>query len=198
MRLWGQFSMNTPEKSPTTKEYGQEKNPITPERFEELSQNREKEARASMENAKNAEKEARAEALETAISIEENNKKEESKNTSSVERNTVISKKQREDSFNRTMKRVQSDLPISQKVFSKIIHNKTIEKTSELVGSTVARPNSILYGSIFAFIFTLLAYLIAKTIGYRLSGFETILSFSIGWMFGLIFDYLKLLYKGHK
>lgn len=190
--------MNTPEKSPTTKEYGQEKNPITPERFEELSQNREKEARASMENAKNAEKEARAEALETAISIEENNKKEESKNTSSVERNTVISKKQREDSFNRTMKRVQSDLPISQKVFSKIIHNKTIEKTSELVGSTVARPNSILYGSIFAFIFTLLAYLIAKTIGYRLSGFETILSFSIGWMFGLIFDYLKLLYKGHK
>lgn len=96
------------------------------------------------------------------------------------------------------MKRVQSEMPTTQRLFSKIIHNKTVEKTSEVIGNTVARPNSILSGSISAFLVTLLTYYVAKTIGYRLSGSETMVAFIAGWILGLIFDYLKLMFMGNK
>ena len=47
-------------------------------------------------------------------------------------------------------------------------------------------------------VFGLIIYTIAKTIGYKLSGFETIAAFLIGWLIGLIYDYLRILITGKK
>lgn len=113
-------------------------------------------------------------------------------------RNAPISKKERDASFKRTMSEVRSHMPPVKRVFSQFIHNKTVEKTSEAIGSTVARPNAILAGAVMAFIFTLGIYLIAKKLGYQLSGFETIGSFVLGWIVGLIYDYARLLITGKK
>ena len=94
-----------------------------------------------------------------------------------------------------TMKQTRSHLSTPSRAFSKAIHNPTVEKTSDVVGSTVARPNAILFASISAFVLVGILYLVARYYGYRLSGFETMAAFIIGWVLGLLFDYSSLMFK---
>ncbi len=170
------------------------------EQLEKLANNAERGIEAPHDGEKSAER-ARHEALESAISVESGGAetyRDSEPAAAPVIRRGPISKKQRENSYKRTMKQVQAELPPVERTFSKIIHNKAIEKTSEVVGSTVARPNAILAGAIFAFVLTLITYLVAKNIGYSLSGFETIAAFVIGWVVGILYDYLRLLVTGKK
>ncbi len=141
---------------------------------------------------------ARVEALENAKSseIKKVDEKEKIEKRSSSNRRGPINKKKREKSFKQTINLVQNELPPRSRTFSKIIHNKTIEKTSDIVGSTIARPNAILAGAFTAFILTLLTYIVAKTSGYALSGFEAIAAFIIGWIIGLLYDYFRILFTG--
>ena len=101
-------------------------------------------------------------------------------------------------SYKKTMKETQAHMKPAERTFSKVIHNPAVEKTSEAVGSTVARPNAILAGSLTAFLMTLGVYLFAKYYGYPLSGFETIAAFTLGWLVGLMFDYLRVMITGKK
>ena len=84
------------------------------------------------------------------------------------------------------------------RTFSKVIHNPVVEKTSEVVGSTVARPNAILSGSVGAFILVLGVFLIARHYGYQLSGAETIVAFAIGWVVGIVYDFLRAMITGSR
>lgn len=164
-----------------------EKMPKTPESTVELSP-RDIETRAEK---------ARIDALETAVSIESTGAEKE-KSHAPTERRGSISKKQREKSYKQTMNQIQDELPISSRAFSRVIHNSIVEKTSDAIGNTVARPNALFAGAFVAFILTLLTYTIAKTIGYSLSGFETIAAFIIGWLIGITYDYLKVMISGKK
>jgi hypothetical protein len=101
-------------------------------------------------------------------------------------------------SYKKTMQETQAQMKPASRTFSKVIHNPVVEKTSEVIGSTVARPNAILAGSASAFLFTLALYLIARYYGYPLSGFETIAAFILGWVVGLLFDYLRVMITGKK
>ncbi|MDB5177721.1 MAG: hypothetical protein JWO61_104 [Candidatus Saccharibacteria bacterium] len=146
-------------------------------------------------------KEASAEAMEQAKSRERDQplQHHEQKAPSKERRkNGVISKKEAAANYKRTMSHVQSELPLPSRAFSKLIHNKAVERISDAVGSTVARPNAILAGSLVAFVFTLGLFLLARYYGYPLSGTETIAAFIVGWMIGLLFDYLKLEFTGGK
>jgi hypothetical protein len=137
---------------------------------------------------------ARKEAFEQAASVEK--KHDAKREQSPAERRGPLTKKERDRSFDNTMEEVRSQMSGPSRAFSKVIHNKTVEKVSDAVGSTIARPNAILSGSIFAFVFTLVVYLIARYNGYPLSGAETIASFALGWVLGLIFDYFRVLVSG--
>ncbi len=101
-------------------------------------------------------------------------------------------------SFNITMKGARAHMSSPSRVFSKVIHNKAVERISDAVGTSVARPNAILSGSAAAFILTLSVYLVARFYGYPLSGFETIGAFILGWVLGNIFDYLRIMITGKK
>jgi len=142
---------------------------------------------------------ARIKAEKDAADLKLANKaaKKPKKRSAPKQRNT-ISKKQRDESYKRTIKRVQSELPLPARAFSKVIHNKAIENISDFIGATIARPNAVLTGSIVAFTLTLITYTVSKTIGYKLSGFETIAAFIIGWLLGIIYDYFKVLATGKK
>lgn len=159
----------------------------TPESTVELSP-RDIEARAEK---------ARLEALETAVSVEAKSVEKES-SKSHKSRRGPINKKQHEKSFKQTMSQVQQELPAGKKVFSKVIHNNFVEKTSDVIGDTVARPNALFAGAFVAFVLTILTYTVAKTIGYNLSGFETIAAFIVGWLIGITYDYLRVLVTGKK
>lgn len=117
---------------------------------------------------------------------------------SPAERRGAAPKKAREAAYKATMKEVESQLSPASRTFSKIIHNKAVERASEVTGNTIARPNAILYGALFAFLMTLGVYLLAKNLGYPLSGFETIGAFALGWVLGLVFDFLKVMVTGRK
>jgi hypothetical protein len=130
--------------------------------------------------------------------------KTEQKKEKSVEKNSnrgysgVVNKKLKDQSYKKTITEIQKDLSISSKIFSKITHNPFVEKSSEIIGSTVARPNSMLFGAFFSFLTTLFAYFVAKKYGYVLSGFETIGAFVVGWLIGVLYDFLRTLITGKK
>jgi hypothetical protein len=142
---------------------------------------------------KKLEHDARFEALELAQSTSE-------KNTLSsvhIEKEEIqvkhISKK---ESFKKTMADARFEMSESQRLISKVIHNEIVEKVSDMAAKTIFRPYPILFGGIFALIFSLSIYIIAKNIGFELSGFETIFGFLAGWSLGIIFDYIRILVLG--
>ncbi|HEY0965122.1 MAG TPA: hypothetical protein VGE13_01445 [Candidatus Saccharimonadales bacterium] len=99
-------------------------------------------------------------------------------------------------SFKKTMTETQSHMSGPSRAFSKFIHVKAVEKASEAVGSTIARPNALLLGSVFAFLFTVVIYVWTKNAGYPLSGFETIAAFIVGYLVGIIVDFVRIMVTG--
>lgn len=89
-------------------------------------------------------------------------------------------------------------MPGPQRLFSKFIHARAVALVSDAIGNTLARPNALLFGAIFSFSATLIAYLFAKNLGYSLSGFESIGAFIFGWVLGLAYDFLKLMVTGKR
>jgi hypothetical protein len=170
------------------------------EQLEKLTNGLERTGEQHLENGEKSEKNARVEALKQAISVEAGGKEKHNDNrdSSPAARRGVISKKQKEASFKNTMKHVQNELPPTARAFSKVIHAKGVEQTSEVLGATIARPNAILAGAVCAFLLTLGLYVLAKNIGYKLSGFETIGAFIVGWVLGIVYDYLRVMITGKK
>ncbi|HEX7484342.1 MAG TPA: hypothetical protein VF281_04285 [Candidatus Saccharimonadales bacterium] len=164
---------------------------------ERLKERREKAGELSGGEASH--EQARSDALEQAISVEKKHlSKETAVTPSPAARRGAIRKQDLDATYQRTMKQVQSELSTPSRAFSKVIHTKVVEKTSEALESTVARPNALLAGAIGAFVLTLAIYLLAKHFGYRLSGSETIAGFIIGWICGIVFDYLKVMITGKR
>ena len=158
--------------------------------------------KSNIESGEKSEAKARHEALEQAVSVEagsaEKKKGKEASGSPAKRRHGVVSKKERDASYKHHMKQLQSELKPSQRVFSKFIHNPVVEKTSEVVGSTIARPNAVLSGAVVAFVLVLAVYLVSKFYGYTLSGFETIGAFIVGWVLGIIYDFFKVMITGKK
>jgi hypothetical protein len=168
------------------------------ERSKQLRELVERRAEASHEKAPDAH-EAEKEAHEAARVAEKERNDKEKHTTAPAERRKerlVRNKKTLDASFNREMKEVRTHMSAPSRVFSKVIHNKAVDRTSEVVGNTIARPNAILAGSLAALILTTGLYTWAKNNGYPLSGFETIGAFIIGWLIGIIIDFVRITITG--
>lgn len=192
---------NSPEQLNSNPESNVESQKSAAEQLEKLANKHETSSeRSDIENGETQAEDARIEALKNAISVEAAGKEKLSNphGSSPAVRRGAIGKSQKNASYKRTMKNVQAELTPGSRAFSKVIHNKAIEQTSEVLGSTVARPNAVLAGAVSAFILTLGVYLLAKNIGYQLSGFETIGAFIFGWIIGITYDYLRVLITGKK
>lgn len=192
--------MSTPEQAPR----GPETTPnpeASTEQYDKLREKIESGAELGVESGERAAEKAKVEALENAVSVEAGGAEKSAKRPKEGPAPTKrrgISKKERDASFKKHMKQVQAEMSAPERAFSKVIHAKAIEKTSEVVGSTIARPNAILSGAIMAFVLVLVVYLLAKNLGYVLSGFETIGAFIIGWALGVLYDYFRVMVTGKK
>lgn len=107
-----------------------------------------------------------------------------------------ITKKEKQRAYQQTLTRIQSEMSAPRRTFSKVIHSPIIERSSEVIGNTVARPNALLSGSVVAFIILSVMYVIGRQYGYHLSGFEMIGSYALGWVIGLTIDYVRVLATG--
>jgi flagellar biosynthesis GTPase FlhF len=191
---------STPEQQPINQESSVETPHSAAERLDNLHENLENSNEQSARDVDLAEQ-ARQKALETAISKEFKGKvveKIKEQVPHPPHRSNQIDKKKLKESFKQTMTDMQTELSPGSRAFSKVIHNPIVETASDIIGETVARPNSILAGAFMAFALTLSTYLLAKRLGYALSGFETIAAFIIGWIIGAIYDYFKVLFTGKK
>jgi hypothetical protein len=88
--------------------------------------------------------------------------------------------------FKDTMRSVQRHLSPAGRNFSKIIHTPVVEKTSEALEKTVARPSVTLGATWTALIVGGVFYFIARHYGYHLSGSELLFSFIVGGIIGLL------------
>jgi len=95
--------------------------------------------------------------------------------------------------FDTTMTEATRTMPAPQRWLSTVLHIRTISFISDILGSTIARPNALLFGAALSFIVTLFTYLLAKNLGYSLSGFEPIGGFSLGWILGILYDLIRSL-----
>lgn len=106
-----------------------------------------------------------------------------------VQHQPVYDKAAKEHSFNTTMHHVRQNLSKPEKQLSKFIHQPAVEKTSEVLGKTVARPSGIAGATIAAFIGLLSIYSVAKFAGFQLSGSEMPLLLIIGFVIGLFVEW---------
>lgn len=166
------------------------------ERLNELERKQEH-GEQSKENAESRLERARTEAQQEALFTKEysSEQKQTPQETSQV---GIATRGDRERGFKTTMKHVQSRMNAPERAFSKVIHNKVVERVSDVTGSTVARPNSILFGSIFAFLGVAGVYLYARHIGFALSGFETIAAFIVGWLVGMFVDLIRVIFSNKR
>jgi len=194
--------MSSPEQQSQGPENNIEAPKVSAEQYEALGEKLKQGAELGGEKLESGEKKAekaRAEALESAVSVEKGGAEKTrgpKEGPVVARRKGGISKKEKTASFKKHMAHVQSELPPTQRAFSKLIHSPVVEKTSEFVGGTVARPNAILSGAVVAFFLVLAVYLVAKHYGYLLSGFETIGAFIVGWVIGVLYDYVRALATG--
>lgn len=95
--------------------------------------------------------------------------------------------------FDVTIAEATRTMPLAQRWLSTLLHMKTLSFISDIVSSTIARPNALLCGAILSFIVTITSYLLAKNLGYSLSGFEPMGGFLVGWTIGVLYDLIRSL-----
>lgn len=100
--------------------------------------------------------------------------------------------------YTQTMRLIRAEMTGPSRAFSKVIHAPIIERSSEVIGGTLARPNAILAGSATALVLVICVYVLARAFGYQLSGFETIGAFLLGWVLGLVYDYVRVMTLGRR
>jgi len=98
-----------------------------------------------------------------------------------------------------TMRGVEARLPSYQRAFSKIIRNRIVDNVSNVASKTIARPSGLLGGAVASFVGLLVIYLNARRIGFEYpSGTAFIFFASVGWIAGILIEYLVVAFKKMK
>lgn len=90
--------------------------------------------------------------------------------------------------YSNTLKYVQKRLSKSERTMSKVMHNKAIEKVSDGVGKTAARPSGILGGGIVSLIGSFIVLYMAKKYGFEYNFFVFFLLLAGGFALGVIIE----------
>lgn len=97
----------------------------------------------------------------------------------------LINKQLKDMAYSRTMTRVRKHLSLPSRAFSKVVHSKIVDKPSEAIGKTIARPSSMLGGAFFAAIGTSILLWATKHYGYEYNYLAILLLFAGGMAIGL-------------
>lgn len=160
----------------------------TKRHHERIKHNHEKTASASKhEHANNLEK-IRKSIDNEAIDKSEHKKPAHDKERHESDQPVLVNKELKDIAYKRTLKKTQSKLSPTSRLFSKVIHQPVIEKASEVAGNTVARPSGILFGGIFSFLGSSGFLWAAKHYGYEYNFLLFIIFFAGGFLIGLAIE----------
>lgn len=102
----------------------------------------------------------------------------------------LINKQLKDAAFTRSITRARKKLSVPSRTFSKFIHQPVVDRASEAVGKTIARPSSLLGGSFFALIGTSALLWITRRYGYEYNYLVVILLFVTGFVVGISLEWL--------
>jgi len=117
---------------------------------------------------------------------------EEPKNTHPL----IASLQLKTAAWSRQMTRTRKRL--NDSAFSKVIHNPVVDKPSELIGKTIARPQGMLWGSIIAFIGTSALLWTTNHYGYEFNYLLVVLLFIGGSLIGTAVEGLTYLTRKNR
>lgn len=157
------------------------------------------EAQAHHERVDKRREQAASHAEKTTTSHEELRNKVETQAVSGAEYHKPLSEKRqqanptskvdKERGFDTIMHQAQNEMSKPERAFSQFIHRPGVEKTSEVIGKTVARPSGVIGAALAAGIGLLFVYGIAKSVGFGLSGSEVPILLCIGFATGLFVEW---------
>lgn len=99
------------------------------------------------------------------------------------------------DAYRRSMQRIQSQLSLPEKVFSKFTHQPIIERVSDLTGNSLVRPSGVIGGGLATLMGTAYLVYITKHVGFTYNYFTFILLFLAGFVAGILIELLIRLIK---
>ncbi len=85
---------------------------------------------------------------------------------------------------------IRTQLPLSEQLLSRTIHQPTIRRISDVSAKTITRPIGLLGGGILAFVGSLLYLLFSKYIGIKYNYFIFLLLFVFGYIVATICEFL--------
>lgn len=98
--------------------------------------------------------------------------------------------------YKKILLRSQRELPPWQQKFSRLIHAPLMRSFSSLLTSVFFRSNPLLIASLIALLGGFVAFVVASVFNYQVVSFSFLLRlFGLGFIIGLIFEYLKNLGK---
>ncbi len=107
----------------------------------------------------------------------------------------MIDRTAKQQTYKKTIRHIQRQLPNRQKALSKIIHQPVIESVSEFGAKTVARPSGMLGAGVFALVGTAVVVLMSRHYGFYYNFFMFIVLFVVGFFVGLVLELLLNLGK---
>ncbi len=180
-----------------------EKQPHNPEKsaatsHEKLKLNPEHQQRAEVQKQSRAEREHSVEAARDKLKATEHEPRPGDRERASEQpaekgEPKVISRRERDAVFVKTMAQVRHQLSPAQRTFSKLIHAKPVEAVSELLEETIYRPSFLWGGLIGGLLFGGFLYVVARAMGFRLSGSEFLVGLLVGGCIGFLVE--KIIFR---
>lgn len=97
----------------------------------------------------------------------------------------MVNRELKDMAYQRTLTRIRKDLPLPERAFSKVVHNKAVDALSEAGAKTIARPSGVLAGGFFAFIGSSVFLWVSKHYGYEYNFLLFALLFIAGFAIGI-------------
>lgn len=161
----------------------------------------------ALRNKIEAETTSNAEKAQGTVTVEQAARRVEQLAVSSQERSraehtprqqhhpVMIGRHLKEMAYSRSMTRIRKQLSVPSRLFSKAVHSKVLDRPSEVIGNTVARPSGMLGGALFAAFGTSTLLWITKRFGYEYNYLAVVILFIIGLVVGVS---LEFIYKALK
>lgn len=99
-----------------------------------------------------------------------------------------ITRELKQDAYNRTLKKIQGNLGTSDRIFSKVVHQPVIEKVSNGLAKTIARPSAFLGGSLGALLGSAILVYMSRHYGFSYNYAAVFATFVIGYITALTIE----------
>jgi hypothetical protein len=99
-----------------------------------------------------------------------------------------ITKKIKGGGYKESLGSIRRQLTPTERNFSNLIHQPTVERVSDIGSKTIARPSGILGGGIVSLVGSLIVLLIAKHIGFKVPASIFAILFITGFLLGLFVE----------